>query len=154
MTTPSTILAPSSPMTLTRTPERRARVYILHPYRGQDRPGERAHNLKSIVLHARYITLLGMVPISPIHCMGFLDDQNDEDRKAGLALCRPWIEMSDMVWAYVLPQDHVDGPPETFPSEGCRLDHAVAVALGKRIMYLWYHDLESPEVCETPGTSV
>ena len=129
---------------------RPARIYILHPYRGQDRPGERQANLKQIAGIGRFIAQAGMMPISPIHCMGFLDDEKPEDRELGLALCRPWIEIADMIWAYVC------GPDLTLErarlSTGCQEDLAYAQKLGKRIIPLEYVD--PLRICETSPISV
>jgi hypothetical protein len=127
-----------------------ARVYILHPYRGQDRPGERKANLHQIEAIALFIARTGMIPISPIHCMGFLNDERPEQRELGLSLCRPWIAMADMVWAYVC------GPDKNMAnarlSDGCRRDLNIAAELGKRIIPLEYVD--PLRICETRPTSV
>lgn len=118
------------------------RVYILHPFRGQGRPGEREANKAKIADICRAITRMGHIPISPIHALSFLDDTVLEDRQDAIRLCRPLIEMADTVWAYIVDNrsfSQAEGYGlKWVQSEGCRADHSAAQGLGKPITYHVY----------------
>ena len=141
------------PTTPPMSNSRPARIYILHPYRGQDRPGERKANLHQIEAIWLHIAGAGLLPISPIHCMGPLNDENPEQRELGLRLCKPWIEMADEIWAYVCGPDLNLTTAKL--SEGCRRDLEWARQLGKPIHPQVYVDpLQPRKICETTPASV
>lgn len=121
----------------------RRTIYVIHPFKGAGRPGEREVNRQRIGAVCRAVIRLGHVPISPIHALSFLHDEDPEDRTAALRLCRPYIEMADEIWAFVIARRAFDPVAnrmhETWvESAGCRQDHDHAVQAGKPITYHLY----------------
>ena len=132
------------------------KIYVLHPFKGAGRPGERAANFVRIGDICKEIVRLGHIPISPIHALSFLNDENEQERAAAIRLCRPYIELADEVWAFVIASrafNHKAGTLEEkwIESAGCRADHDHAAQLGK---FITYHLYEPLDVCETTPRSV
>ena len=122
------------------------KIYVLHPFRGQDRPGERQANKVRIGRICREIVRMGHIPISPIHALGFLDDAVLQDRRDALRICRMYIEMADTVWAYIIDASAIDRKDPYglwwVQSDGCRSDHDAAVRLQRPITYHVYEPLD------------
>lgn len=130
------------------------RIYVLHPFRGQGRPGERKANQERIAIICRHIMRRGFLPISPVHALSFLDDNHPGDRDDAIRLCQPLIELADEVWAFVIDgRTYRPGDPtfEWIHSAGCRADHELALQLHKPITY---HPYQPLTVCETAVTGV
>lgn len=130
------------------------RIYVLHPFRGKGQPGEHDTNRARIGLICRDIIRLGHIPVSPIHALSFLNDEDHEDRAAAIRLCRAFIEMADVVWAYVVTGRSIQEGRlhETLvDSAGCQADYAVAVQLGKPITH---HHYAPFDICEPAPSEV
>jgi hypothetical protein len=76
------------------------RIYIIHPFRGRDLPGERERNRVAIAGLCRRIAARGDVPISPVHCLSWLNDEIPEERALAMTLCRELLRTSDRAEVY------------------------------------------------------
>lgn len=136
--------------TMSRSTKPGRKIYVLHPYCGQGRQGEREANHQRIGEICREIIRIGHVPISPIHALSFLDDRDQQDRATALKLCRPLIEVADEIWAFVIARRMFNPSTGGFEeqwveSQGCRHDHHHAEQLGK---FITYHLCEPLGVCD------
>ena len=126
------------------------RIYVLHPYCGQGRPGERQTNKARIGLICRDIVRMGHIPISPIHALSFLDDTVLMDRLDALRLSRTYIEMADTVWAFIIDASSIERKDpyglRWVQSDGCRADHDAAIQLQRPITYHVYEPLDCEAV--------
>lgn len=129
------------------------KVYVLHPFCGAGRPGERDANMKRIAAICRDIIRQGHVPISPIHALSFLDDHDPNDRRAALDLCEDFIDMADVVWAFVRTPGLDPGPtrpPAYVVSQGCLRDMTHAARLCKPVTVYPYAPLDICELSPQP----
>lgn len=72
------------------------RVYICHPLRGEN---WRENIEKAAAYCQKYAEMEGLLPVSPLHALGFLDP-NTHDAKHGMALCLALLETCDEVWVH------------------------------------------------------
>lgn len=96
------------------------KVYICHPFQGNK------INYEAITQLCRNLakTRSDIVPISPVHAFGYLDD--NKHRKIALMYCLALLEACDEVWVY----------DEWQESEGCCLEVGRASELGMPIVYM------------------
>lgn len=101
-------------------------VYVVHPFRGLGRPGERERNKAAIAAICRELIRQGHLPLSPVHALAdFLDDTDPVQRTRALTLCEKLIRVADVVEVY---GDWLD-------SEGCRREVEFARTMGKPVRF-------------------
>ena len=87
------------------------RVFISYPF-ASDPEGNR----KKVDSICRDLAGKGVLPISPLHLFGFMD--NDLQREEIMRVCFRLIDICDEVWVYG-------------DSEGCRMELEYAPSIGK-----------------------
>lgn len=90
------------------------RIYICHPY-ANDPDGNKAKVDKI----CKDVLKQGVLPISPIHAFGYMQD--DSHRQEVLQACLRLLEMCDEVWVYG-------------DSEGCQIEQYVAGTKGLKVV--------------------
>lgn len=102
-------------------------VYIIHPYRGDGSPGSYERNLAEIKRICQEVREEGLMPVSPVLMLSFMDDTNDFDRAVALEMCE---DLLGMVIA-------IDGGVRVYgdwpSSEGCRREVMQALSCGARV---------------------
>lgn len=83
-------------------------IYLIHKFRGAGLSVEREANKQSIARLARTVVGLGHCVLSPVHCLGFLDDANPAEREIALQLCEKLLSLADEAWVF-----------GDYTSEGC-----------------------------------
>jgi hypothetical protein len=76
--------------------DRRKMVYVCSPYRGNSE-----NNVVWANLHSRYVYEKGYLPIAP-HTIftQFLDDDNAEERRAGMNMGLQLLELCHELWVF------------------------------------------------------
>ncbi len=90
------------------------RVFISHPF-ASDPEGNR----KKVDSICRDLAGKGVLPISPLHLFGFMD--NDLQREGIMRVCFRLIDICDEVWIYG-------------DSEGCEKERDYALSRGKKVL--------------------
>jgi len=70
------------------------KVYIAHKYQGK------RQNKEAISHICRELVKYGVLPISPIHAFGFLNDHVPEERAKAMEFCLELLEMVDEIWFF------------------------------------------------------
>lgn len=100
-----------------QTENRKRRIFVSHPYK--DNPLGNKIKVEEI---CRNLTDEGVLPISPVHLFGFMD--NDDSREDILQWCFDMIELCDEVWVYG-------------KSAGCMAEKQHAESIGKPVRILY-----------------
>lgn len=87
------------------------KIFVSHPYQGKKQ------NKAAIQHTCRALVKLGVIPISPVHAFGYLDDNVKTERLKALDFCCELVEISDELWLF--------GDWEH--SHGCNKEHNVAL---------------------------
>lgn len=95
------------------------KIFISHPL-----TGDIEKNRKKVDKICRELLKNNLLPISPLHLFGFIDEETDHIRRDILIICYRLINMSDEVWIYG-------------ESEGCKLEEEYAIKTAKPVRRLF-----------------
>ena len=102
------------------------KIYVSHKYQGKKQ------NKEAISHICRNLVKMGVMPISPVHAFGFLNDNVTEERARAMEFCDSLVEVVDEIWFF----------GEWWKSEGCILE-MIKAAKGKqtiRVVNGWNED--------------
>lgn len=95
------------------------KIFICSPYRG-----DVTRNKTNALTYCRRAANDGYMPMAPhLYFTRFLDDNDPEQRNAGISAGLEWLEQCAEVWVY------------GEPTEGMKIEIAHAEKLGKRVVY-------------------
>jgi len=93
------------------------KIYVAHPF------GGKKSNKESISHICRELVKYGVMPISPVHAFGFLNDNVPDERQKAMEYCDELLESCDCVFFF----------GEWESSEGCCREMDLAKQLFKPI---------------------
>jgi hypothetical protein len=102
------------------------KIYIAHPFQGK------RSNLQAITHICQRLVKFGVMPISPVHSFGFLNENVSEEREKALTFCEELVSTADEVWFF----------GDWKHSVGCKREYDVAAQEFKqvRIVTGWKED--------------